>query len=229
VRVAVVAQSDVTALVGGQEQHILSLAGTLRTRGHQVAIVTPGRSSGCTLLAEGVEVVRLRAGFSYTSSFYRAAAVHPQFPDPGFVLSLRRFFKRWQPHLVHSHGLAVLSVGTALRGLNIPWVHTLHDYSLLCPKGSLWKLPEGVSCKRPMTADCIPCHSREALRSPLSPLRPLAILPALALSRARLPLADRYIAVSKFVAEAHCHFLPAIGDRIAVIPNGSVANNGLVG
>jgi glycosyltransferase involved in cell wall biosynthesis len=219
VRVAVVSQSDVTAFIGGQEQHILSLAGTLKTMGHQVAIAVPGRSSGYTLLADGVEVVHLRAGFSYTGSFYRAAAVHPQFPDPGFVLSLRWFFKERQPHLVHSHGLAILSVGTALRGLNMPWVHTLHDYSLLCPKGSLWKLPEEVPCKRPMTAACIPCHGREAPRSLLSPLRPLAILPALALSRAILPLADRYIAVSKFVATAHRQFLPNVGHRITVLPN----------
>jgi len=47
----------------------------------------------------------------------------------------------------------------------------------------------------------------------------MAILPALSLSRSRLPLPDQYIAVSEFVAETYRRFLPRVGDRITVIPN----------
>ena len=183
-----------------------------------MAVVVPSRTPGRSALTDGVEVVHLRAGLSFLSRFYRGGANHLQLPDPLYVRSLKRFLKEWQPDIVHSHGHAVFSAGIALGG-RTPWIHTIHDYGLLCPKATLWKLPEGTTCENPMTLSCVPCHAREEPTGWFSPLRPMAILPALSLSRSRLPPPDQYIAVSEFVAESHRRFFPRVGDKITVIPN----------
>lgn len=214
-----VAPSDVTMVLGGLERHVLALARKLGKAGHQVAIAVPSRRSGRRRLGEGVELVRLRALFPSAGHLYRALAVHPQFPDPALVLSLRRFIKQWQPEVVHSHGLVLFSVGPALWGSGIPWVHTLHDYGLICPKGSLWRLPVGAICREPLTLACIACHGQEEPKGPLSPVRAVGALAALAVSASGVPKPDLLIAVGQFVAEAHRSVLPALATRLTVIPN----------
>ena len=205
--------------VGGQERHVLSLARRLGKTGHRVALVVPSRDPGRSRLGDGVELVRLGALFPYAQILYRTLAIHPQCPDPLLVPSLRRFMREWQPDIVHSHGLVLFSVGPALRGPSIPWVHTLHDYGLICPKESLWRLPERAVCRDPLTLACIPCHSRDEPVGPLSPFRAVASLAGLAVGTKALPRPDLAIAVSEFVAKAHQCFLPPMADRTRVIPN----------
>lgn len=218
-RVMLVAPSDVTAVGGGLERHVLSLARLLARRGHRVTLAVPAREAGRSPLGEGAELVRLRALFPHGGGLYRAAATHPQFPDPAFALGLRQLMGERPPDVVHSHGSALFSVATALRGRRVPWVHTLHDYSFLCPKATLWKLPETALCQRPMTPACLPCHWREEPKGPIAPLRAAAALAGLAAGRGLLAGPDLLIAVSRFVAEVHRRYDPAIGGRTTVIPN----------
>lgn len=57
---------------------------------------------------------------------------------------LSPILQREQPEIVHTHSLLGLSVNTwkAVRAFGLPMVHTLHDYQLLCPRGTMFRRAE---------------------------------------------------------------------------------------
>jgi len=66
---------------------------------------------------------------------------------------IKEILKEENPDVVHTHNLSGISAGasfSAIKNLNLPLVHTCHDYSILCPYSNLlcplWK---GSLCKRP--------------------------------------------------------------------------------
>lgn len=216
--------SDPGAVTGGLEIHALGLARALKERGLEILIVAPGKAAKM-----GGEIYRAPTGFARMGYAYRGGQpLHPPWPDLRFARELADLVDQYNPHVVHSHGNAFHSVGLALRGRSVRWVHTLHDYGLICPKATLWRTPERVVCSTPMTASCLPCYLAESRLSPKgsivkASIRGFALVAGAGMARLRRGRQpDRFIAVSNYVREVHERHLPETRGRIQVIYNWAV-------
>jgi glycosyltransferase involved in cell wall biosynthesis len=139
---------------GGAENYVLRTAKALRDRGHGVSVITTQEFDGLSSLrprkttVEGVPVWR----------FYPAKAVWHQIdtvnPHASYVCG--RLVDDLDPDVVHTNNLMGIST-TAARSIqkrDVRHVHTLHDYSLICPKSNLlreWTAPDDelVVCEDP--------------------------------------------------------------------------------
>jgi glycosyltransferase involved in cell wall biosynthesis len=213
--------SDPGTVTGGLEIHALGLARALNERGLEILMVVPGKAA-----KRGGEIHRAPAGFARMSYAYRGGQpLHPPWPDLRFARELADLVDQYNPHVVHSHGNAFHSVGLALTGRSVRWVHTLHDYGLLCPKATLWRTPERTVCTTSMTAGCVPCYLAESRLSPKASItkasiRGIALVAGTGIARLRRGRQpDRFIAVSNYVREVHERHLPETRGRIQVIYN----------
>ena len=138
-------------VIGGTETYTHDLAERIG-REHEVIFLTTRPYSGPSSLSiqeeeiDGIRVMRFfPLNFFYGSSFRR---------KPLWLRSLwhlvdiwnshsyavmRSVLKRERPDIVHTHCIAGLSpaVISAANSLNLPHVHTLHNYELLSPWGNL--------------------------------------------------------------------------------------------
>ncbi|HKT19952.1 MAG TPA: glycosyltransferase family 4 protein [Stellaceae bacterium] len=178
------------------------------------------------LVARGVETSVLSLSQKDEDWEYDDAGVHAYFVrahpmgiallDPGRTLTqkvlwhglgemniwtsrkLRAVLQKERPDIVNTHNLLGLSV-SAWRGaaaFGVPVVHTLHDYQLLCPRGTMFR--HGAAC----AGVCRSCRLLTTRRRWASAV-PAAV-----------------IGVSRFILEAHVaqgYFARA---RKVVIPNG---------
>lgn len=137
---------------GGAENYVLRTAKVLRDRGHAVTVFTTKPYDGAnslrteTVTVEGVPVRRFYpANVSHRSGenplgmvgkglWHQIDAINPH---------ARRVaaetFDEFEPDVVHTNNLMGISprVTGAAKERGIPVVHTLHDYSLICPKSNL--------------------------------------------------------------------------------------------
>ena len=103
--------------MGGADQQLLSAAQELRSRGHQVLLIslTPLGAMGLEARRRGVptESLEMRRGF----------------PDPRGLVRLGRLARTWRPDIVHSHMIHANLMGRALRllGLVPALVSTIHS------------------------------------------------------------------------------------------------------
>jgi glycosyltransferase involved in cell wall biosynthesis len=104
--------------MGGADQQLLSAAQLLRSRGHQVLLIslTPLGAMGLQARNRGVptESLEMRRGF----------------PDPRGLIRLHRLIRHWRPDIVHSHMFHANLMARALRlvGLASPaLVSTIHS------------------------------------------------------------------------------------------------------
>ena len=74
---------------------------------------------------------------------------------------VRKILKKEKPTLVHFHNLInfSLSVILAAKTLNIPTLHTLHDYWLICPRGDLLH-SNGSLCRKENRSKLCSLYSR---------------------------------------------------------------------
>lgn len=89
--------------MGGAESQLLSAAGVLQGRGHEVVIVS--------LLPLGPMGVRARSLGFRTESL----EMSPGVPDPRGLLRLARLVQEWRPDVVHSHMVPANLLARALR------------------------------------------------------------------------------------------------------------------
>jgi glycosyltransferase involved in cell wall biosynthesis len=90
------------------------------------------------------------------SLFSEAARPHaPPLPDPELMMGLRRVIKAEHPDIVHAHNWLLHSFLPLKRHFNLPFVVTLHDYSLICAKKNL--LHKGALCAGPQFFKCLDC------------------------------------------------------------------------
>ncbi len=149
-------------VVGGAEISVQALVVELARLGLDVHVVT---------LADGPER-RLRVADRAEASFLRLhplgnlllnpnrttlqkAAWHVVGEMPGPSAALERLLDEVRPTVVHTNNLTGLStkVWTAAKRRGIPVVHTLRDYYLMCPRGTMFR--EGASCAR----QCLDCKA----------------------------------------------------------------------
>lgn len=198
-------------IVGGEERHVRNLGAELARRGHDVTVATLWYPGAVEDERDGaVRVLRLRgtlqrAGGLFSESERRHA---PPFPDPELVAKLAGVARAFRPDIVHAHNWMVHAWLPLKPFFRARLVQTLHDYSLVCAKKNL--MTAAGPCAGPSLARCIPCASDHYGRA-------VGVTTALAnrvSSRLARGLVDRYLAVSRAVAEAN-----GLGATAEVVPN----------
>jgi len=187
-------------IVGGEERHVRNLAAALSERGHEVTVGTlwfPGAQQ--TEWDGKVRVVRLRgtlqrAGALFSDSERRHA---PPFPDPELVQQLARLMRSVRPAIVHAHNWIVNAYLPLRPFFAAPLLQTLHDYGLVCAKKN--RMTEGRPCAGPAIGRCLPCAADHygAMKGMVTALA------ARGAAAAGRRLVDRYLAVSRAVAEGN--------------------------
>jgi glycosyltransferase involved in cell wall biosynthesis len=142
--VRVLLVTDWAPLEGGTERYVDGLAGRLRARGDEVALLTSSAGSRA-----GGE-----AAFVAHGSRTRAARAVTQVVNPAALWATRRAVARFRPDVAHVNMFLSYLSPVALDGLgDVPAVVTLHDYRAICPIG--WNvLPDGRACPHRPGAIC---------------------------------------------------------------------------
>lgn len=147
-------------IVGGAEKVVRILAEGMRDAGHESVVATTDQQPGVRVAdVNGVKVyyIGLKNIYWPHERKPRPAAIKPLWHiidrhNPWMTRALARVIDQEQPDLVNTHCLTGFSpaVWPAVQRRQIPLVHTLHDYSLLCPKTSMFR--NGANCATPCTA-----------------------------------------------------------------------------
>lgn len=137
---------------GGAENYVLRTGKSLQSSGHDVSVVTTKSFDGPDSLKperttyDGLDVWRFfpvnlsQRGQGTGGNIFTKAAWHAiDTVNPHASRAMGSLFDRLQPDVVHTNNLMGIStgVGRAIQRRNIRHVHTLHDYSLICPKSNL--------------------------------------------------------------------------------------------
>ena len=159
---------------GGAENYVLRTAKALQARGHDVSVITAKAYDGTRSLRperttyEGLPVWR----FYPSNVSYRKNGTGDSLPakglwhaldtaNPPAARAVGQVLDRTEPDVVHTNNLMGISTAIArpIQRRDVRHVHTLHDYSLICPKSNLlreWTAPDDelVVCEDPP----IPCR-----------------------------------------------------------------------
>jgi glycosyltransferase involved in cell wall biosynthesis len=151
--------------IGGAEQCVQTLIGELLDHGVNVSLITT-QSRKAELppvrVEDGATVHRLCPANLYWAgdNNRRSTLLKPLWHaidlwNPHSYVLARAVFERERPQVVHTHNLGGLSpsVWSAAKSLNIPVVHTAHDYQLLCPRAIMMKF-NGEKCAGPRNPFC---------------------------------------------------------------------------
>jgi glycosyltransferase involved in cell wall biosynthesis len=202
-------------VVGGMERHVQSLAHELVRRGHDVAAASlKTDESPSEEVDGGVRVYRISGLSRLLKPFYQSSErqFHPTVPDPGVMAALHRVMKRESPDVVHVRGWIAYSALALKSVSDAAYVMTLHDYGLVCPKRTYVHQEE--TCSGPGFRKCVTCAAQ-----PMGAAKSLALTSGLRVSSPLHGAVDRYIAVSRPVAEASGGRLGTRRQRVDVIPS----------
>ena len=185
--------------VGGAEKHVFDLADGLRSRGHEVAFLHAfPRRDGRTSPDSSV--------LSRHDWRHDSLRRIPKIAEDWLSLPtgrLEQVVAEARPDIVNTHNL--LGITTAVwevaRRQNVPVVHTLHDYRLLCLRATLTK-DDG------------------------SPCRPSPLLCGLRTKRITrwADAVSHLVGVSRYVLDVHRHLFPDASPHVirhALVPTGS--------
>ncbi len=128
---------------GGAERYVHDLRVGLENRGHQVTVL-----SAFPTVSDSSPERRVLHRVDWRESRVRRYRNHAESWLASAPASFERLLREAAPDLVHTSNL--LGIGTGLweraRRLDLPVVHTLHDYGLLCPRTSLLRR-DGTPCR----------------------------------------------------------------------------------
>ena len=126
--------------------------------------------------------------------------------------------------LVHLEGLGQTHPGTWLlrmQSLGLPWVVSVHDFHLFCPRHHLYERPTGRYCQFTQEEDrcarCVSAHPRVVSLEG----EPQSIVEWRRAARALLAGARRVVAPSGWVAERFADLWPDIQDARVIEPGAS--------
>jgi glycosyltransferase involved in cell wall biosynthesis len=119
----------------------------------------------------------------------------PPFPDPELTLALARLVGEENPDVVHAHNWIYASFLPVKMRTGVPFVVSLHDYGLVCPKKNF--MHQGTElCEGPKLAKCLSCATGH-----YGPVK--AVVTTFAARASGLfarSLVDRFVPVSRAVA-----------------------------
>ena len=146
--------------VGGAEKVARILAESMLQQGHQPVVVTTHAGPGDRIShVNGVKVYYIGLKNLYwPHSHKERPAIAKAFwhgidrYNPLMARAVARVLDTEKPDVVHTHSLMGFScaVWDAVKSRRLPLIHTLHDYSLLCPKTSMFR--DGRNCQGQCTA-----------------------------------------------------------------------------
>ena len=185
-------------VIGGEERHVRNLAAALAARGHDVSVGTQRHPGSPDFETDGrVRVHRLPGTLQRLTGLHAdAERPHvPPFPDPELTLALARLVEKEKPDVVHAHNWIYASFLPVKMRTGVPFVVSLHDYGLVCPKKNFMHRATEL-CAGPKMTRCLACATAH-----YGPVK--AVVTTLA-NRATGLLArgmvDRFIPVSRAVA-----------------------------
>lgn len=201
-------------VVGGQERAVEDLSAALARRGHHVAVVTLS-SDGVTGSTQenGVTIHRVLGSFQRLHRLFSdPSRPHlPPAPDPRAVRALQRIVDLESPDVVHAHDWFAWSMNRVIRQRSLPFLMSLHDYSLVCANKRLMQGEQVCSGPRLLKcARCAPAHYGRAKGIPVA-------LALRWLTPGVMASVDRFLPVSQAVASSAG--LAALGLPFEVVPN----------
>ena len=137
---------------GGAENYVLRTTKALQKRGHEISVLTTKPFDGISSLTpnhttyEGLDVWRFfplnlsQRGQGTGDNLLAKAAWHViDTANPHAPRAVGSLLDRLRPDVVHTNNLMGIStgIGRTIQRRGIRHVHTLHDYSLICPKSNL--------------------------------------------------------------------------------------------
>jgi glycosyltransferase involved in cell wall biosynthesis len=187
---------------GGAEKYVCELGSGLEQRGHAIGVLSafPPRIDG----SEGRTVV-LHAT-DWRDDRMRRIRNHLGDLASRPTSRLREVVAEARPDVVHTNNLPGITtaVWEVCRRLDVPVVHTIHDYYLLCPRVTLQRRDGTPCCPRPTY-----CRARTAR-----------------LTRWAGAVREA-IAVSDYVRRRHEHLLPEARFHVVRIPIAPLARDSL--
>jgi glycosyltransferase involved in cell wall biosynthesis len=146
--------------VGGAEKVVRIVAEGMLQHGHQPVVVTTQEGPGDRIShVDGIKVYYIGLKNIYWPSRKERPGIAKALwhgidrHNPLMARAVAHILDAERPDVVNTHNLVGFScaVWNAVKSRRLPLVHTLHDYSLLCPKTSMFK--EGRNCQ----GQCIAC------------------------------------------------------------------------
>lgn len=131
---------------GGSERYVADLARGLEARGHETHVL-----SAFPVDDDGAGTTTVLHGSDWRDRRTRRWRNHIGDVVSRPSASLREAVAAARPDLVHTSNLPGFStsIWEIARRLNLPLVHTLHDYHLLCPRSSLTQRDGTPCCSHP--------------------------------------------------------------------------------
>jgi glycosyltransferase involved in cell wall biosynthesis len=174
---------------GGSQRVAQAVAEGMLGAGHQPVVVTTDDMTGVRVdVVNGVKVyyVGLKNIYWPHDRKSRPRLVKALWHaidryNPWMVQALSAILDSEEPDVVNTHSLSGFScaVWPVIKQRHLPLIHTLHDYSLICPKASMFK--EGMNCG----AQCAVCKVYSAPSSRYS------------------ECVDEVVGVSRFILDRH--------------------------
>lgn len=157
--------------VGGAEKSVQLLAESLVNKGVNIVIVSTTSKEDYIDIINGIKVYYLNHRNRYWSidsknkNIINKVAWHSiDMYNMKFSKVIEKIFDEEQPDVVHTNNLTGLSIYPWLiaKNNNIPVVHTLRDFSLICSKASMFK--DNKNCE----GQCIDCKALCSYKKKLS-------------------------------------------------------------
>jgi glycosyltransferase involved in cell wall biosynthesis len=152
---------------GGAERFVAALARQQAKRGHSVAVATLTRRPEPASEEAGVKVYRIGHGGLFWFEDWKDHSAPLRYANkmltnwnPITFNRVREVINEFQPDIVNSHCMLSFAVDAwkAATERDIPVVHTLHEFNLVCRNTNAFK--NGHMCERM----CLPCRINEPKR-----------------------------------------------------------------
>ncbi len=138
-------------VVGGAERSVQILAESLADTGQQVSIITLALDGIFKeRLYNGVHVYEIPLRNIYVPFrqkallFFKPLWHSIDVYNPWMARQVRNILVKINPHIVHTHNIAGFSVAVwaTSKKLDLPVIHTIRDYYLMCPQTTMFKKDE---------------------------------------------------------------------------------------
>lgn len=189
--------------MGGAEVSVQLLSEALVKKGHRVYVISLGNKRQVKRV-NGVVVIYLRSKNIYS---LLSAGKKPTWKrmlwhaidtcNPHYYYQLKNIIRRIKPDVVNTNNLQGFSVFTwkVLRRLNLPVIHTMRDYYILCHRTTLFK--DGCNCDKL----CFACQTSFNVKKGFT------------------DLPDAYIGISHFIMTKHHELGVALDKPGYIVPN----------
>ncbi|MCK5177456.1 MAG: glycosyltransferase family 4 protein, partial [Candidatus Aenigmarchaeota archaeon] len=171
-------------VLGGAEIYVEKIANQL-SKNNKVIIISTKPYNGLKSLKPSVEIknnIKIYRFFPLNTyyTYYAKKTTILKKPfwhfidlwNPHSYSIIKNILKKEKPNIVHTHNLGGFSLSTfnIVKSLNLPLIHTLHDYSLMCPNAMLLNSQGNICKKQPL-----PCRTYQKIKKQLSKSKPYVV------------------------------------------------------